>query len=92
ADEQKARAIEVGNLPTRMVTYDDPEVAAAAPIVPLWKEVFQNAVPRPVAPTGAKYAEASSIFYNGVHDTLSGKGTAAENLEIIELGLTDLLE
>lgn len=92
ADEQKARAIEVGNLPTRMATYDDPDVAAAAPIVPLWKEVFQNAVPRPVAPTGAKYAEASSIFYNGVHDTLSGNGTAAENLEIIELGLTDLLD
>jgi trehalose/maltose transport system substrate-binding protein len=92
ADEQKARAIEVGNLPTRMVTYDDPDVAAAAPIVPLWKEVFQNAVPRPVAPTGAKYAEASSIFYNGVHNTLSGNGTAAENLEVIELELTDLLD
>jgi trehalose/maltose transport system substrate-binding protein len=91
-DEQKARAIEVANLPTLMATYDDPDVAAAQPIIPAWKEIFQNAVPRPVGPAQANYAEASSIFYNGVHNTLSGSGSAAENLEIVEFDLTALLE
>ena len=90
-EEQKARAIGQTQLPTLMATYDDPEVGEAAPIIPLWKEVFQNAVPRPVGPAGANYAEASSIFYNGVHDTLSGNGSAAENLEVVELDLTELV-
>lgn len=89
-EEQKTRAIEITNLPTLVATYDDADVAAKAPIIPLWKDVFQNAVPRPSAPTKVKYNEASSLFYNAVHDTLSGNGTAAENLEMLEAKLTEL--
>jgi trehalose/maltose transport system substrate-binding protein len=74
-----------------MATYDDPEVAEKAPIIPLWKEVFQNAVPRPSAPTGTKYNEVSSLFWSAVHETLSGNGSAAENLEALEADLQDLL-
>jgi len=90
-EEQKRRAIEQTNLPTLMATYDDPEVAEKAPIIPLWKEVFQNAVPRPSAPTGTKYNEVSSLFWSAVHETLSGNGSAAENLEALEADLQDLL-
>jgi trehalose/maltose transport system substrate-binding protein len=91
ADEQKRRAIEQTNLPTRIATYDDPDVAAAAPIIPRWKDVFQNAVPRPSAPAGAKYNEVSSLFWNAVHETLSGNGSAADNLAGLEADLTDLM-
>jgi trehalose/maltose transport system substrate-binding protein len=52
ADEQKHRAIEQSGLPTRVATYDDPDVAKAQPIIPLWKDVFQQAVPRPSGPAG----------------------------------------
>lgn len=90
ADEQKRRAIEQTNLPTRVATYDDPEVASAAPIIPLWKEVFQNAVPRPSGPTGVKYNEVSSLFWTAVHATLSGNGSAADNLAKLEEDLTIL--
>lgn len=90
-EEQKARAIEQTNLPTLMATYDDPEVAEKAPIIPMWKEVFQNAVPRPSAPTGTDYNEVSSLFWSAVHATLSGDGTAAENLEGLEADLQELL-
>ena len=55
-----------------------------------WKEIFQNAVPRPSAPTKIKYNEVSSLFWSAVHSTLSGNGTAAENLEGLEADLTDL--
>lgn len=89
-DEQKRRAIEQTNLPTLMATYDDADVAAKAPIIPLWKDVFLNAVPRPSGPTGLKYNEVSSLFWSAVHDTLSGNGTGAENLELLEAKLTEL--
>lgn len=87
---QKNRAIDQTNLPTIVSLYDDPDVAKAAPIIPQWKDVFMNAVPRPSAPTKVKYNEVSSLFWSAVHDTLSGNGTAAENLEVLEAKLTEL--
>jgi trehalose/maltose transport system substrate-binding protein len=90
AEVQKERAINQSNLPTIEALYDDADVAAAQPIIPNWKEIFQNAVPRPSAPTKVKYNEVSSLFWSAVHNTLSGNGTAAENLELLEADLTDL--
>lgn len=89
-EAQKQRAIAESNLPTIVSLYDDPDIAAAQPIIPQWKDVFLNAVPRPSAPTLGKYNEVSAKFWSAVHDTLSGNGTAAENLELLEADLTDL--
>jgi len=89
-ESQKDRAINQTNLPSIISLYDDPDVAKAAPIIPQWKEVFMNAVPRPSAPTKIKYNEVSSLFWSAVHDTLSGNGTAADNLELLEAKLTEL--
>ena len=90
AEVQKERAIMQSNLPTIEALYDDADIAAAQPIIPAWKEIFQNAVPRPSAPTKAKYNEVSSLFWSAVHATLSGNGSAAENLEVLEADLTEL--
>ena len=87
---QKERAINQSNLPTIISLYDDADIAAAQPIIPSWKEIFQNAVPRPSAPTKTNYNEVSSQFWSAVHNTLSGNGTAAENLEVLEAQLTEL--
>lgn len=89
-EAQKARAISESNLPTIVSLYDDPDIAKAQPIIPQWKNVFLNAVPRPSAPTLGKYNEVSSKFWSAVHQTLSGNGTAAENLEVLEADLTEL--
>ena len=89
-EAQKQRAIAESNLPTIMALYDDADIAAAQPIIPQWKDVFMNAVPRPSAPTLGKYNEVSSKFWSAVHETLSGNGTAAENLELLEADLTEL--
>jgi trehalose/maltose transport system substrate-binding protein len=51
---QKERAIKQTNLPTVEALYDDADVLAAAPFMANWKEIFQNAVPRPSAPTKTK--------------------------------------
>lgn len=87
---QKARAMENSNLPTIVSLYDDPDIKREQPIIPRWKEVFLNAVPRPSAPTKVKYNEVSSLFWSAVHDTLSGNGSASDNLEILEARLEDL--
>lgn len=87
---QKARAIDQTHLPTIVSLYDDPDIAKAQPIIPRWKDIFLNAVPRPSAPTKVKYNETSSLFWSAVHDTLSGQGSAADNLEELEAKLTDL--
>lgn len=89
-EAQKQRAINLSNLPTIISLYDDPEIAAAQPIIPQWKDVFLNAVPRPSAPTLGKYNEVSAKFWSAVHSTLSGNGTAAENLELLEAELTEI--
>jgi len=90
AEAQKQRALMESNLPTIVSLYDDPDIAAAQPIIPQWKDVFLQAVPRPSAPTLGKYNEVSAKFWSAVHATLSGNGSAAENLELLELELTEL--
>lgn len=87
---QKVQAIEISRLPTIEALYDDQEIIAAQPFMANWKPIFQNAVPRPSAATKVKYNEVSAKFWNAVHKTLSGNGTAAENLELLEVELTEL--
>ncbi|NQZ32559.1 MAG: ABC transporter substrate-binding protein [Oceanospirillaceae bacterium] len=87
---QKERALIASNLPTIVSLYDDADIAAQQPIIPRWKDVFLQAVPRPSAPTKAKYNEVSSKFWSAVHSSLSGDGSTAENFEILALDLEDL--
>ena len=89
-EAQKQRAINETNLPTIVSLYDDADIAAAQPIIPRWKDVFLQAVPRPSAPTKGKYNEVSSKFWSAVHETLSGNGSAADNLAVLEADLTDM--
>jgi trehalose/maltose transport system substrate-binding protein len=89
-DFQKDRAIQRSALPTIPALYADADVVKAEPIIPFMKPVFENAVGRPSRGTGIKYNEMSSDFWNAVHDTLSGNGSAADNLEALEAKLTEL--
>jgi trehalose/maltose transport system substrate-binding protein len=89
-ETQKQRALLSASLPTIVSLYDDPEIAETHAIIPRWKDVFLQAVPRPSAPTKVSYTEVSSKFWSAVHDTLSGTGSAAENLELLELDLDEM--
>ena len=89
-EAQRLRALRNSSLPTRPALYDDPEIAAAQPIIPQWKEIFLNAVPRPSAPVKADYNEVSKLFWDAVHATLSGDGTAERNLARLEARLNRL--
>jgi trehalose/maltose transport system substrate-binding protein len=89
-EAQKQRAIIDAALPTIVSLYDDADIAKAQPFIPLWKEIFLQAVPRPSAPTLGKYNEVSSLFWSAVHNTLAGTGKAADNLEELEVLLDEL--
>jgi len=90
AEVQKANALELTHLPTIVGVYDDADVKSKQPVLVKWKDVFLNAVPRPSAPTKTKYNEVSAAFWSAVHDSLSGKGTSAENFAKLEEKLAGL--
>jgi trehalose/maltose transport system substrate-binding protein len=87
---QKGFAISLAHLPTIASLYDDPEVAAAQPIVAKWKNVVLNAVPRPSAPTKDKYNEVSNDFWTAAHNAMSGQGSVEDSLVILEAQLIRL--
>lgn len=91
-EAQKQRAINESNLPTIMSLYDDADIAAAQPIIPQWKDVFLQAVPRPSAPTRQDYNEVSTLFFTAVHSVISGEESAADALADLEIDLEDLLD
>ena len=80
SDEQKRRAIAGAFNPTRRSLYDDPELLAANPFLADFTAILDGAVARPSSVTGRRYNRVSSGFVQAVHDSLSGRGTAAENL------------
>jgi len=91
-EAQKQRALNESNLPTIMSLYEDADIAAEQPIIPQWKDVFLQAVPRPSAPTRQDYNEVSTLFFSAVHAVLSGDDDAATALAELEVDLEDLLE
>ena len=91
-DAQKQRALNESLLPTIVSLYEDADIAAQQPIIPQWKDVFLQAVPRPSAPTRQDYNEVSTLFFSAVHSVLSGDEAAATALAELEVDLEDLLE
>ncbi len=90
AEEQKRRAIKGSFNPTRKSLYGDEELLTALPFLKDFEAVLENAVARPSTVTGAKYSRAASDYIRAVHSTLSGKGTAEENLAALEKQLDRL--
>ncbi|MER8402171.1 ABC transporter substrate-binding protein [Mesorhizobium sp. M1348] len=90
AEVQKEDVIQLGVVPTRPLLFDDKEIVAAQPFIPTMKGGIENGLVRPSAIMKTKYNEASNAFWTVVHNTLAGKGTAADNLGQLEIQLTDL--
>ncbi|MAQ39267.1 MULTISPECIES: ABC transporter substrate-binding protein [Thioclava] len=89
-ESQKERAIVTSRPPTLTAVYNDPEVAKEQPFIPLWKPVLDGTLARPSAAAKRKYNEASSLFWTAVHNTLSGDGSAEDNLAMLEAKLKRL--
>lgn len=89
-ENQKQRAIITSRVPTVAAVFEDPDVVEQQPFIPLWKPVVDNALPRPSAATLRKYNEVSAAFWTAVHNTLSGQGSAQDNLASLEQELIRL--
>jgi len=89
-EQQKENALKLAYLPTVQALYDDPDIAKAQPIIPRWKQIFLSGVWRPATIAGTKYGEVSNDFWAAVHDTLSGSGSAHDNLARLDAQLTEL--
>ncbi|HEY9548813.1 MAG TPA: ABC transporter substrate-binding protein [Kiloniellaceae bacterium] len=79
-EEQKRRALEGSFNPTRRSLYDDAELLAANPFYGTFLTILEGAVARPSTVTGRRYNQVSSAFVRAVHATMSGRGSAEENL------------
>ncbi len=89
-EEQIRRAIAGAFNPTIPSAYRDPALLAAQPFMARLYETLTNTVARPARLAGPRYNQLSSIVWNAVHDTLSGKGDAAANLAAAERRLQRL--
>jgi trehalose/maltose transport system substrate-binding protein len=89
-EEQKRAALVASLNPTIKRLYEDQEILKANPFFGDLRETFANAVARPSRVTGEKYNQVSSEFWNAVHATLSGQGTAEANLQRAERTLERL--
>src|SRR5919108_359167 len=87
AAEQKRRALEGSFNPTRKSLYADQELLTGVPFLKEYLTVLQNATARPSTVTGTKYNQVSSEFQRAVHNTLTGRGTAEENLAALQKSL-----
>jgi trehalose/maltose transport system substrate-binding protein len=87
AKEQKRRALKGSFNPTRKSLYGDQELLQALPFLKDFEAVLENAVARPSTVTGTNYNRVSSEYVRAVHNTLSGQGTAEENLAVLEKAL-----
>lgn len=79
-EELRHRALTHGYYPSMSKLYAEPKILSMSPIVKIMLEMLQNVAMRPAGQTGDKYSQVSSIFWNAVHATLSGKQPAAKSL------------
>lgn len=91
-ENQLTNAIENSKLPTRPAVYEDETLLASDvswfnDLLP----VFINAVARPSTISAPQYGETSRLFFNAVHNVLTGTEDAETALALLELDLEALL-
>lgn len=75
---QKKLSLKLGWNPGRIEVYDDSEILAANPALKDLKQVFNNAVPRPIIPY---YSNVSQILQKHISATLANRVSSEESLK-----------
>jgi trehalose/maltose transport system substrate-binding protein len=81
---QKKGAIDLGELPTRLALYNDPDVLAQNSWFKNIPDVLANAVARPSTVTGVDYNLISTGFYQNVSKALAGGEDSKDAVSGIE--------
>ncbi len=91
-ENQLARALAGGYLPTIPAVYEDAELLASDfDWLPLVRPSLERAVARPSTVTAPQYAAVSEAFYTAAHDVLTGAQTASDALGELGSDLEALL-
>ena len=83
-EEQKDRAMVLGEVPTLPSLYSDPDILAKLPWFKNLLEVLNNAVARPSTVSGADYNQISTAFFQNVNQVLNGGKTAQSAVSEVE--------
>jgi trehalose/maltose transport system substrate-binding protein len=86
-EEQKRRAALGSFNPTIPALYDDPEIAAAVPVIVELRAILDHAVPRPSTVTGVDYNRVSAMIFDAAHRVLSGRAEPEATLIRLERDL-----
>lgn len=86
---QKQLSLKLGWNPGRTDVYDDPDVLAANPALKDLKQVFNNAVPRPIIPY---YSNVSQILQKHISATLANRSTPEESLKSAQNEVLELMK
>lgn len=89
ASEQKRRALQ-GYSPTLKALYQDAEIIEKNPSLRFAEKAYAESASRPSQVTGASYNRVSQRIFNGVHNVLSGKESAADALAKVSSDLERL--
>lgn len=89
-EEEKRGAIKYGLHPTLPAIYDDKEILDANPHFKDLLPVFKSTVPRPSTPTGEKYNQVSSEFWNAVHTVLAKQKSGKDSLAALKTKLESM--
>ncbi len=92
-EAQRFRAVTESYTPTIESLLTDPEVVDANPFYEILgiQDAVGEAVRRPSAQTGDRYADVSRLFWRAVHDVIEGDADPAAALDVLALDLADLL-
>ena len=74
--QQKYRAINAGQYPTRPKVYKNKDVLKRRPLFKQLYPIFESAIARPSTITAPHYNKVSQAFYRSVYSVLTGKSDA----------------
>lgn len=86
---QKQLSLKLGWNPGRSDIYDDSELLKANPALQDLKQVFKNAVPRPVIPY---YSSVSQILQKHINATLADRVSAEQALKQAQIEVLELIK
>lgn len=87
---QKYHSMAYSFTPTISSLFDDPELMARRPFMPVFKGVLKNGISRPSRLTGTKYAGVSRKISTAVYAVLSGELVPEKAMTDLEIELNNI--
>ncbi len=81
AAQKKYEALELGHLPAISALYQDADLIAADPDLPLWRAILAHGVLRPAPQTRASYRRVSEQFWTGIQNSMRQEAVAEDFLQ-----------